>query len=78
MSIIKGIRRPNRSPSHPSDSDAEGDLLDGSPEIMSDRAQNKGEKKEIERIKRPPEETSDESIALNAAQRFEQTQRFHR
>ena len=34
---------------------------------MGDRGKDKGQEKEIERIQGPPEETSDESIALNAA-----------
>src|SRR6476659_7813810 len=52
---------------HQRQSDSEGDLFDGSPEIVCDRAKDKGKKKEIERVQGPPEETSDESVALNAA-----------
>ena len=53
---------------HQRHSDSEGDLLDGSPEIMCDRDKNKGKEEEIERVQGPPEETSDESVALNAVQ----------
>src|SRR6266513_2077886 len=63
---------------HQSDGNGEGDLLDGSSEIMCDWAKDKGQKKEIERVQAPSKKTSDESIALCAAQRFEQTERFHR
>src|SRR5207237_2526105 len=62
---------------HQSDGDGEGDLLNGSSEIMCDWAKDKGQKKEIERVQAPSKKTSDESIALCAAQRFEQTERFH-
>ena len=44
---------------------------------MRDRDKDKGQEKEIERVQGPPEETSDESVALCAIQRPEQTQRFH-
>src|SRR6266446_5688826 len=62
---------------HQSDGDGEGDLLDGSSEIMCDWAKDKGQEKEIERVQGPPQKTSDESVALCTVQRFEQTQRFH-
>src|SRR5207253_7651421 len=63
---------------HQGDGDGEGDLLDGSSEIMCNWAKDKGKKEEIERVQGPPEETSDESVALCTVQGFEQTQRFHR
>jgi len=44
---------------------------------MCDRGKDKGQEKEIERVQSPSEKASDESVALCAAQRFEQTQRFH-
>src|SRR6266576_2137834 len=56
---------------HQGDGDGEGDLLDGSSEIMCDWAKDKGQKKEIERVQRPSEKASDESVALCAAQRSE-------
>src|SRR6478672_7560129 len=62
---------------HQGDGDGKGDLLDRSSEIMCDRAKDKGQEKEIERIQGPPEETRDKSVALCAIQRPEQTQRFH-
>ena len=70
------MKAPSRA-HHQRDGDGEGDLLDRSSEIMPDRDKDKGEEKEIERIQGPPEEASDESVALSAIQRFEQTQRFH-
>ena len=62
---------------HQGDGDGEGDLLDGSSEIMCSRNKDEGKEKEIERVQGPSEKASDESVALCAAQRFEQTQRFH-
>ena len=62
---------------HQRHSDGEGDLLDASPKFLPDRRKNKCKEKEIERVQGPPEETSDESVALCAVERFEQTQRFH-
>jgi len=44
---------------------------------VCDWYKDKGEEEEIERIEGPPEETSDESIALCAVQRFEEPDRFH-
>ena len=49
---------------HQRDGDGEGDLRDGSPEIMRDRDEDKGKEEEIERVQGPPEETGDESVAL--------------
>src|SRR5438105_2656777 len=62
---------------HQSDGDGEGDLRNCSAEIMCDRAKNKGQEKEIERVQGPSEKASDESVALCAAQRFEKPDRFH-
>jgi hypothetical protein len=44
---------------------------------VCDWDKDKRKEEEIERIEGPPEETSDESIALCTVQRFEQTKRFH-
>ena len=44
---------------------------------MCDRGKDKGKEKEIERIQGPPEETSNESVALCTVQRFEEPDRFH-
>src|SRR5205814_4175896 len=46
---------------HQGESNGEGNLWDGSPEIVRDRDKDKGEEEEIERVQGPPEETSDES-----------------
>src|SRR6266513_4482562 len=63
---------------HQGESDGEGNLRNSSPEIMGDRDKDKGQEKEIERVQRPPQETSYESVPLCTVQRFEQTERFHR
>src|SRR5213595_133799 len=44
---------------------------------FDDRIKDKGKEKEIERIQGPPEETSNESVALCTVQRFEEPDRFH-
>ncbi len=51
---------------HQGDGDGEGNLWDGSPEIMRDRGKDKGKEKEIERVQGPSEKTSDECVALCA------------
>src|SRR6266403_2434188 len=62
---------------HQGNGDGEGNLRNCSAEIMCDRDKDKGQEKEIERVQGPSKKTSDESVALCAAQRFEQTQRLH-
>ena len=45
---------------------------------MRDWNKDEGQKKKVERVQCPAEETGDKSIALSAAQRLEHAQRFHR
>jgi hypothetical protein len=88
MSIMSGMRRPNRSPSNPKmkaperahhqgQRDRERDRGNALAEIGGDLAENESDQEKIERIERPAEETRDECVSLFPGERFEQPERFH-